>query len=234
MSQLEYSELSSSEECIFAASAGPSAPKKSKKEKKKKNKCKYKNDWEKKWSFISCVSHDSYGVRCNMCTSTFSCAYQGQKDISRHVLTENHKRNMAARSTQSKLPFLAASDILVDKVTCAEVRVAAMLVRNNIPLSLANELTPLFQDIFSDSDIAARYSSRRTKTMCIVNAAIAPHFKENLVASMKETPSSACIDGSSDNGVQKMNPFTIRIFYVNRGQVATQFLDMCMASSSTA
>ena len=115
MSQLEYSELSSSEECIFAASAGPSAPKKSKKEKKKKNKCKYKNDWEKKWPFISCVSHDSYGVRCNMCTSTFSCAYQGQKDISRHVLTENHKRNMAARSTQSKLPFLAASDTLVTK-----------------------------------------------------------------------------------------------------------------------
>lgn len=87
---------------------------------------------------------------------------------------------MAARFTQSKLPFLAASDPLVDKVTCAEVKVAAMLVRNNIPLSLADELTPLFQDIFSDSDISARYSSRRTKTMCIVNGAIAPHFKENL------------------------------------------------------
>ena len=96
------------------------------------------------------------------------------------------------------------------------------------------KLTPLFQDIFSDSNIAARYSSRRTKTMCIVNGVIAPHFKDNLVASMKETPFSACIDGSSDNGVQKMNPLTIRIFDVNRGQVATQFLDMCMASSSTA
>ena len=34
--------------------------------------------------------------------------------------------------------------------------------------------------------------------------------------------------------MQKMNPLTVRIFYVNRGQVATQFLDICMASSSTA
>ena len=230
MLQSEYSELSSGEECIFAASAGPSAPKKSKKEKKKKYRCKYKKDWEKKWPFILSVGHDSYSVRCNMCASTFSCAYQGEKDISRHVLTENHKRNVAARSTLSKLPFLAATA----RVTRAEVKVAAMLVRNNIPLSLADELTPLFQDIFSDSDIAAKYSSRRTKTMCIVNGAIAPHFKENFVASMKESPFSACIDGSSDDSMQKMNPLTIRIFDVNRGQVATQFLDMCMASSSTA
>ena len=51
---------------------------------------------------------------------------------------------------------------------------------------------------------------------------------------MKESPFSACIDESSDNGVQKINPLTIRIFDVNRGQVATQFLDMCMVSSSTA
>ena len=78
MSQSD-SELSSTEECIFAASAGLSAPKKSKKEKKKKYKCKYKKDWEKKWPFISSVSHDSYGARCNMRASTFSCAYRGKR-----------------------------------------------------------------------------------------------------------------------------------------------------------
>lgn len=175
ISQSEYSELSSSEECIFAASA-----QEIKKGKEKEIQMQVQEGLGKKWLFISSVSHDSYGVRCNMCASTFSCAYQGEKDISRHVLTENHKRNVAARSTQSKLPFLAASDPLVDKVTCAEVKVAAMLVRNNIPLSLADELTPLSQDIFSDSDIAAWYSSRRTKTMCIVNGAIA-HISKRIL-----------------------------------------------------
>ena len=99
MSQSEYSELSSSEECIFAASAGPSAPKKSKKKKKQKYSCKYKKDWEKKWPFISSVGHDSYGVQCSTCASTFSWAYHGEKDVSIHVLTENQKRNVAARST---------------------------------------------------------------------------------------------------------------------------------------
>ena len=34
--------------------------------------------------------------------------------------------------------------------------------------------------------------------------------------------------------VEKMNPMTIRIFDINRGSVTAQFLDMCMASSSSA
>ena len=61
--------------------------------------------------------------------------------------------------------FLSSSNPLVDKVSRAEVKVAAMLVQNNIPLSLADELTPLFQDIFPDSEIATKFSSRRTKRL---------------------------------------------------------------------
>ena len=47
-----------------------------------------------------------------------------------------------------------------------------MLVQHNIPFALVDELMPLFQDIFSDSDIAKNFSSRRTKTACIVNGAV--------------------------------------------------------------
>ena len=36
----------------------------------------------------------------------------------------------------------------------AEVKVATMLVQNNVPLALADELTLLFHDIFPDSEIA--------------------------------------------------------------------------------
>ena len=50
---------------------------------------------------------------------------------------------------------------------------------------------------------------------------------------MKNEPFALAIDRSSDTGVEKMNPLTIRIFD-NRGVVSTQFLDICMSSSSTA
>ena len=108
-----------------------------------------------------------------------------------------------------------------------------MLVYHNIPLALADELTLLFQDIFSDSKIAMNYSSRR-KTACIINGTVAPFFRQNLVEHVKKNPFSIAIDGSSDNDIEKMNPLTIKIFKVACGNVRTQFLDMWMSSSSTA
>ena len=104
----------------------------------------------------------------------------------------------------------------------------------NIPFTLADELTPMFQDIFSDSEIAKNFSSRRMKATCIVNGAIAPSYQQVLVSMMKTAPFSVAIDGSSDNGVEKMNPLTVRVFNVHSGMVHTQFLDMCMSSQSTA
>ena len=50
---------------------------------------------------------------------------------------------------------------------------------------------------------------------------------------MKTQPYALAIDGSSDSGVEKMNPLTIRTFD-KCGMVTTHFLDMCLSSSSTA
>ena len=51
---------------------------------------------------------------------------------------------------------------------------------------------------------------------------------------MKKRPYALAIDGSTDTGVEKMNPLTVRIFDPELGSVTTHFLDMCMSSSSTA
>ncbi len=85
------------------------------------------------------------------------------------------------------------------------------------------------------SEIAKNYSSRHTKTACIINGAIAPFYQQDLVDIMKNGPYTIAIDGSSDTGTEKMNPLTVRIFDVNNDTtVSTQFLDMCMSSSATA
>ena len=109
-----------------------------------------------------------------------------------------------------------------------------MLVQHNIPFALADELMPLFKDIFPDSDIAKNFSSRRTKTACIVNGAVAPFFQQCLFENIRSNPFSLAVDGSSDFDVQKMNPLTVCLFHVNPGSMCTQFLDMCMSSSSMA
>lgn len=54
----------------------------------------------------------------------------------------------------------------------ADVKVATMFVKHNIALAVVDELTPLFRDIFSDSEIAKSFSSRQMKTACIINGEI--------------------------------------------------------------
>ncbi|CAB3996138.1 Hypothetical predicted protein [Paramuricea clavata] len=119
------------------------------------------------------------------------------------------------QSSKSTRKDSGAANPVTEKTMRAEVKVATMLVQHNIPLAVADELTPLFQDIFSDSEIAKNYSSRRTKTACIINGAVAPFFQQSLVEHVKNNPFSIAINGSSDNAVEKMNPLTVRIFYVS-------------------
>lgn len=59
-------------------------------------------------------------------------------------------------------------------------------------------------------------------------------FRASLVEHMKNYPYALATDGSNDNGLEKMNPLTVRIFDVNAGKVKTSLLDMCMTPSGTA
>lgn len=91
-----------------------------------------------------------------------------------------------------------------------------------------DHLSPLLKDIFPDSEIAAGFASASTKTACMVNGSLGPYFKSSLVNIMRTEPFSIAIDGSNDNGLEKMNPMTVRIYDVTRSKVVTQFLDMCL------
>ena len=53
-------------------------------------------------------------------------------------------------------------------------------------------------------------------------SSMVPYFKSSLVAVMKSWPFSICVDGSNDNGLEKMNPLTVRFFNDKRGLVETQ------------
>ena len=116
------------------------------------------------------------------------------------------------------------------QTTRAEVKIANALVQNNIPLAFTDHLSPLLRDIFPDSEIAKGYASASTKTTCLVNGALAPHFKAIVVNAMKVQPFSVAVDGSNDTGLEKMNPMTVRLYDVNRGRIVTRFLDMCLTT----
>ena len=114
----------------------------------------------------------------------------------------------------------------------AEVKICTMLAQRNIPLAFADYLSPMIREVF-DGQVAKGYSCARTKSTAILNYAVAPALKEDLVSAMKNSPFSILIDGSNDTGLEKMNPITVRIFDIRRGTVQSKFLDMCTTTGPT-
>lgn len=54
---------------------------------------------------------------------------------------------------------------------------AAATVDNNIPFAAADTFSPLFKEMFPDSEIPKSFAAARTKTTCIVNGALKPYFR---------------------------------------------------------
>ena len=192
-------------------------------------------EWSKTWPFISKGQHPSY-FWCSTCRVEISCSHQGRRDVERHVSSASHKvKTKDINSSQSMQNFVrsAGSNVissLEHKARRAEVKMTAAMVHHNIPIAFADHLSPLMSEMFPDSEIAKKYSSARTKTSCILNGALKPHFQSELIKQMQFNPYSLSIDGSNDTGLEKMNPLTVKIFDVNRNEVVHKFLDMCTTS----
>ena len=100
-----------------------------------------------------------------------------------------------------------------------------LLIQHNTFFNISDHLCPLIRNEFKGSQVAQSFSCSRTKTAAIVNC-LGDHFFEELKFDMQEMPYSLMLDGSNDNGIQKMFPITVRIFDVNFSRIMTKFLDM--------
>ncbi|XP_046339987.1 uncharacterized protein LOC124121077 [Haliotis rufescens] len=109
-----------------------------------------------------------------------------------------------------------------------------MIAQHNLPFATADNLSPVFADIFPDSQIAKQYAEAKTKTTCMINGAIAPYFRGTLIEMMKNKPCSLAVDGLNDTELEKMNPLTVRIYDVNTSKVQLHLLDMCCTSGENS
>ena len=106
---------------------------------------------------------------------------------------DGHIKKMQAMQGSSQMDSLFTSAPTVSTMTPleanvrrAEVEVTTTITKHNIPLSFADNLNPLFKEIFPDSEIAKAYSFCKTKNTCILNGTLKPHFEKELVDIMKE------------------------------------------------
>ena len=123
--------------------------------------------------------------------------------------------------------FLTSNDSNLDKqVLNAEFMVANFLVQHNIALLTKDHLTLLLKEAFSDSKVAKKYASCRSKTTAIINKSSAPHCLDYIVEHCNSHPYSVGTNGSNNTGIEKMNPICTKIFDMNRLKTVTTHLDM--------
>ena len=88
----------------------------------------------------------------------------------------------------------------------AEVQIAVLTASCNVPLAFHDQLSTILRSIIPDSKIAAKYHSTSTIATCMINLAIAPALKMDVIETMKAHPFSVSIDGSNDTGLEKITP----------------------------
>ncbi|XP_029958819.1 uncharacterized protein LOC115396888 isoform X2 [Salarias fasciatus] len=192
----------------------------------------FNNQWTSKWPFITVGSTSSY-YWCSVCRQEKSCAHQGLRDVTRHIESKAHQaKQQAMKSTSTirnfDLPEATEMSVQEVKTRRAEVKVAVAMVQHSVPFAVADHFSPLYRECFRDSPTAQNFKSASTKTTCIINEVVAPHYKNELVMKMRENPFTLVTDGSNDTGLEKMNPLTVRVFDTTK--VVHRFLHMCTRS----
>ena len=55
-------------------------------------KTKFQHAWQEKWPFATPVQGDPHSFLYNLCNKLVSCSHQGERDVSRHYQSTQHKR----------------------------------------------------------------------------------------------------------------------------------------------
>ena len=118
-------------------------------------KSRYQPTWQMKWPCVAPANGNPYAFHCNYCHTDISCGHQGEKDVTQHMETARHQRNIkSAWSTAPITQFSQAAVSLENKVILvftyplymhaakAEVKTPNSLKQHNIPLAfLSSTLT---------------------------------------------------------------------------------------------
>ena len=104
-------------------------------------------EWSKRWPCIQRAAN--YKFRCTLCQCFVSCKHQGEKDVRRRIEGKQHIENASALQNQQSIGayFQPVTHPLHTKVTRAEVKVSTLLAHHNVPIAVADHLSPLFKDI---------------------------------------------------------------------------------------
>ena len=107
---------------------------------------------------------------------------------------------------------MVVTDTVQDQVKSAEIKMAAFIAEHNLPFSVMNHLSDLVKELFPDSAIVSKFSSKHKKTRCIVTNVLAKEFKTSIIETLKKIKFSIIIDETTDIASKKQLALVVRYF----------------------
>ena len=194
----------------------------------------FKKSW--KFPFINASTRGRRFSYCKLCNSHFSVAHGGVNDVKRHCQGPGHLRKHSESERNASIAkFFEESSVahsLTSKVTSAEVMMARFIAMHNLPFQAADHLCDLLPFMFPDSKIAAKFSSKHTKTKAIICDAIDPHLKFPVVELLKTSSFNLLCDESNERG-DSVKLLT-RMFEPSSNAIVTCHLDTIGITDFTA
>ncbi|XP_077056086.1 uncharacterized protein LOC143707244 [Siphateles boraxobius] len=172
---------------------------------------------------------------CKFCNCDFSISHGGRNDVCQHEKSAKHKRGQEGlKHAQAMSAFVTRNATEADQVTCAEVKMAMLCAKNNIPFSFHNDFNKCVADMFPDSAIARKYSTGKTKATQIIKGAIAAELEDELAKTCRYQPFSLMCDESNNRKTHKEFVILTRLYDEATLQVSTRFLEMPICNVGNA
>ena len=225
-SAVVYEVISSEEDEERAATSASSA-------KKTKRLQKYRKQYEKDFSWVSQCHSSVFKAHCNICEKNISISHGGANDLKQHEKGDSHAKEERLKASNRRLTSfftlesdqLQAEQRLKTKVVAAEAASAYHCCTHNLSYNSQDCANKLYQSQFSDSAIAAKFSTGRTKMEAIIKNVLAPESVKRSVAVLvkEDLPFSVSSDASNHKN-QKMFPVLVQYFIPALGK-QTKLLD---------
>ncbi|KAG5869845.1 hypothetical protein JTB14_009007 [Gonioctena quinquepunctata] len=120
--------------------------------------------------------------------------------LKEHNACAKHKKNMIGFTGSSKIDKLFKNSSVSDGMKKAEIKIVSVLVEHNVPFLVMDHLSDVIKDTFPDSEIARKFSCKRTKSSAIAYNVLGGQFEEKMIQDLKSGLStfSVIIDESTD------------------------------------
>ena len=193
-----------------------------------KRKNEFRNDYEKEFDNIKQSRRGKSYAHCFYCDCDINLEAMGKTAISTHNATARHKKNARSIALSQSMKNYCTSrnspNSLDYKVAAAEGAWAFHTAKHQQSF-LSNDCTAhLVKAVFSDSDIARKFTSARTKTASIITSVLAAFAQKSLLSDLGELPFSISVNASNHNEV-KLFPLVVRFFNTKVG-VQVRILDL--------